>query len=281
MSIRHYTSLTLLMGPMRSNKSSRLLDEAVKSAKAGFITLFVNSKLDTRNPESTYSTHNPLLRNKMFEELNLEMRQCEKLADITDISNYDTIIIDEGQFFTDLYDSVLHFVNKLQKRVIVGGLDGDCCQRNFGDMHKLIPWADNVQKFCAFCQVCAKKKLMIDAPFTYRKEVHGANGTQIVVGDSIYLSLCRKCLLHHQQIEIDDWCYLETEIKPLFAKYKTYNAINIHSQEDLLKAMCTLHCKIEREICTKLLNILWGVKIPLSDKKDYLPERFKEMGTLE
>ena len=43
----------------------------------------------------------------------------------SNILEYDVILINEGQFFEDLYSFVDYLVNKNGKRVFVCGLDGD------------------------------------------------------------------------------------------------------------------------------------------------------------
>jgi thymidine kinase len=53
-----------------------------------------------------------------------------------------------------LYDFVVLAVEIHCKHVIVTGLDGDYQRNPFGDMLKLIPLADKVDKLYALCAIC-------------------------------------------------------------------------------------------------------------------------------
>ena len=47
------------------------------------------------------------------------------------LERYDVILINEGQFFKDLYKFVDYIVNSLHKKVYVCGLDGDFKRKNW------------------------------------------------------------------------------------------------------------------------------------------------------
>jgi endogenous inhibitor of DNA gyrase (YacG/DUF329 family) len=96
------------------------------------------------------------------------------------------VVIEEGQFFDDLYDFVLRAVDKDKKMVVVGGLDGDCFRKPFGQILQLIPLADTLTKLTAFCKVCANGTPGI---FTYR--LTESKETIEVGGDEMYMPLCR------------------------------------------------------------------------------------------
>ena len=49
------------------------------------------------------------------------------------LNDYDVFLINEGQFFEDLYDCVDSIVNKKKKKVYVCGLDGDYKRKKFGN----------------------------------------------------------------------------------------------------------------------------------------------------
>jgi thymidine kinase len=107
-----------------------------------------------------------------------------------DCSQYDTILINEGQFFSDLYENVLDYVEKFNKEVYVFGLDGDFLRNKFGDILDLIPYSNTVEKLSALCANCRNGTL---GNFSYRlsKEME-----QMVIGaDDIYKPLCRNCYI--------------------------------------------------------------------------------------
>lgn len=97
------------------------------------------------------------------------------------------IIIEEGQFFEDLYEFVLKAVEKDGKHVVVGGLDGDCFRKPFGQILKLIPLADRVTKLTSLCKMCADGTVGL---FSFR--ISKAKEIIAVGGSEAYAPLCRK-----------------------------------------------------------------------------------------
>jgi len=150
--------LTLILGPMYSGKSTELL----KYRDAN--TLIINHSYDTRT--DGVSTHDG------FE---LPARKCMELPDC---SGYDTVLIDEAQFFDSLDG-----VENLAKNVVVAGLSGDYLQQPFGKILDLIPKADKVIFLTAKC-LCGEA-----APFT--KRISG--GTNVISVDSRYIAVCGEC----------------------------------------------------------------------------------------
>ena len=97
------------------------------------------------------------------------------------------IIVEEGQFFEDLYEFVLKAVERDGKHVVVGGLDGDCFRKPFGQILDLIPLADRVTKLTSLCKMCGDGTVGL---FTFRttksKEIVEVGGSET------YMPLCRK-----------------------------------------------------------------------------------------
>jgi thymidine kinase len=114
-----------------------------------------------------------------------------KLKDVK-ISDYDVIAIDEAQFFSDLFENVLTFVERYKKTVIVAGLSGDYKRGEFGQILKLIPFCDldQLRTTTAYCCMCNNGK---SASFTKRIS---DEKDQILVGDKDhYKAVCRDCFL--------------------------------------------------------------------------------------
>ena len=111
------------------------------------------------------------------------------LSSIDNIQNYHMILINEGQFFSNLKHNILSLVEKHKKHVCIAALDGDFKRHPFGDILDLIPYCDKVKKLHALCPKCKKGK---PALFSHRlskeKEVK-------VIGNSYYESLCRECYI--------------------------------------------------------------------------------------
>jgi len=167
-------SLHLIIGPMFSGKTTRLI-ELSKSFSA---PIFINYLLDKRYHHSLLSTHDGI------------MVPCIQSLDLSSIlentKEADAIFINEGQFFQDLVDCVKTLVEIHNKKVYVCGLDGDFLRNPFGDILSLIPLCDTLEKRSAKC-ICGSP-----AHFTYRNSSHKE---VIVIGTTEYNSLCRTCYL--------------------------------------------------------------------------------------
>jgi len=175
--------LELIVGPMFSGKTSEILKIYKKCVFLNISVIVLNHSIDTRySSASELSTHDK------------QMIPCTcttKLLDILDIwkeegIEYDVILINEGQFFEDLYP----FVNNLleaKKKVYVCGLDGDHKRTKFGQILDLVSLCDKITKLTSYCEFCKDGTLGIfSLRLTEEKE-------QVVVGNSIYASVCRNC----------------------------------------------------------------------------------------
>ncbi|RNF01284.1 putative thymidine kinase [Trypanosoma rangeli] len=116
-----------------------------------------------------------------------EERSREDGGDALDWREYDVIAIDEGQFFADLYIFCTAAV-AMGKWVFVASLDGDCHQQLFGDVCRLIPHCEVVEKLSAICMRCRTR----DAFFTHRRVEVGE--VVVVGGAELYEPVCRHCL---------------------------------------------------------------------------------------
>jgi thymidine kinase len=106
------------------------------------------------------------------------------------LTKNDVIIIEELQFFTDAYESIVKWCDINNKIVIAAGLDGDFLRNPFGDVLRLIPHAEKVTKLSALCKKCGDGTL---AHFT--KRITNDNQTTLVGSDDIYEAVCRKHFL--------------------------------------------------------------------------------------
>ena len=111
--------------------------------------------------------------------------QCMKTHSLSysDVELFDTIFINEAQFFKGLVSFIKECLHK-HKNVYVYGLDGDFKQESFGEMSQLIPLCDEYVKLYATC-TCGKR-----ASFSKRLS---ENKEQYLPND-IYRPSCRECL---------------------------------------------------------------------------------------
>ena len=169
--------LELILGPMFSGKSSRLIQIIRKYKILKKSILVIKPIIDNR-----YSNNSVIITHDKSTE---DCVSRFKLSDVYDIDKYEIIIIEEGQFFPDIYDKVIEWSKT--KKVYVAGLNGDANQNLFGDMYKLISHADEIIFLKALCMICNDGT---SAVFT-KKNID--NGLVVEVGGAeMYQAVCRK-----------------------------------------------------------------------------------------
>ena len=178
--------LEMFIGPMWSGKTSELVKLHKQFAFCEIPVLAINYLHDTRYSTNTICTH---------DMVNIPCETCVELHQISDIvngvshytfENAQVILINEGQFFKGLYETVKSLVEKHKKIVYVCGLDGDYKRKKFGSILDIIPLADDVVKIKGICKTCKQR----DAIFTHRLS---DEKQQKVVGADNYTSMCRDC----------------------------------------------------------------------------------------
>lgn len=185
--------LDLIIGSMFSGKSTSLLRKLTQLSDLGMNVLYINHNLDSRS-DTNFSTHSSLMKNSKlpFDSLKVNNFDNEYLNSVV---NYDVVGIDEAQFFDEsLINFVLHIVEKLNKHVIITGLDSTFERKPFGHILKLIPYADSVVKLHAYCYRCFQNNNEINrAIFSHR--INTETG-EVVIGDKDkYSAVCRKCYI--------------------------------------------------------------------------------------
>jgi len=174
-----------------THNTTELLRRLFCDASVHRRVLYINHSNDTRTIDP-YSTHNPLYKRQLGTLQNVTMISCSILPSISFVDSYDTIGIDEGQFFDDL--DVIRIYASCGKRIIVSGLVGDAEMRKFGKITDLIPLAEEYTSLYALCVKCAENGDIVNASFT--KKILGTSENQIDIGGSDkYIPVCRK---HHE-----------------------------------------------------------------------------------
>jgi thymidine kinase len=174
-------SLSITLGPMFSGKTTWLVNTYNQLLRQNENVAVINYADDTRYHETMLSTHDLVM---------IPCIQSKTLANIADhvsVVSATVVLINEGQFFPDIYDSVIKMVEHENKRVFICGLDGDFKRNKFGGLIDLIPMANEICKLSAKCNVCNNP-----APFSHRISTETS---QIVIGSSNYIPLCRSCYL--------------------------------------------------------------------------------------
>ena len=129
------TRVEIILGCMFSGKSTELLRRCNRYRAIGKNIILINHVVDTRT-DSSIKTHDGT-KNEAIKLTNLmSLIQDKQYRNILYESS--VIGIDEAQFFDDLVEFVLA-IERLNKIVIIAGLDGDSNRQPFGQILQCIP----------------------------------------------------------------------------------------------------------------------------------------------
>lgn len=186
--------LTLIIGCMFAQKSTELLRRIRRSASIGQSILVINHSSDTRyivedaeDKVRSIITHD---RDTVLSSRNITCVSSASLSDINlkyanDVTGFNLIVIDEGQFFSDLFDNVSKWAENTH--VIVAGLSGDSERKPFGDILRLIPHAEEIEYLSALCSVCKD-----GTPAYFSKAITCKTSQVDIGGADKYIPVCRK-----------------------------------------------------------------------------------------
>lgn len=197
--------LEIILGPMYASKTTRLVEIYKQCQFCNISVAVINHSIDNRYDNELLSTHDKIkipcvktdkLMNLYYNDIDIESQLEEftsipRLKDKYNIMKSEVILINEGQFFPDLYE----FVNKLlndEKKVYVCGLDGDFERKKFGQILEIIPLCDKVYKLTSLCSLCKNgNKGIFSMRLTNEKE-------QTIVGSENYIPVCRECYVKNK-----------------------------------------------------------------------------------
>ena len=173
--------LELILGPMFSGKTSRLLEIYKQCTFCNIPVAVINHSSDTRyDSNDILSTH---------DQKKIPCFSFTLLSEIVShpkISTQQVILINEGQFFEDLVPVVKTLLNQ-GKKIYIAGLDGDFERKKFGSILDLIPLCDKVSKLTSLCSQCRDGTPGIfSMRLTHEKQ-------QTLVGSDNYIPVCRNC----------------------------------------------------------------------------------------
>ena len=170
--------LELILGPMYSGKSTELIRRIRQFKVINKKILILKPSIDTRYHLNKIVSHDG-------ENEDCYITDDLSKLDNTIITNHDIIVIDEGQFFINLKLNVLTWVEKLNKHVIISGLDGDFQRNPIGEILDLIPYCDYYKKYTALCKYCNDGTVGL-----FSKRIID-NSNQILIGSTEYVPVCR------------------------------------------------------------------------------------------
>jgi thymidine kinase len=180
--------LEIILGPMYSGKTSRLVEIYKQCKFCDIPVVVINHSIDTRYEsgeiEDVLSTHDKVKIPCIKTNCLLDLYADTSINDAVQFS--DVILVNEGQFFSDLVAFVECMLTE-NKKIYVCGLDGDFERNKFGEILDLIPLCDKVTKLTSLCSICKNGVLGIFSKrLTKEKE-------QTVVGSDNYIPVCRNC----------------------------------------------------------------------------------------
>jgi thymidine kinase len=177
--------LELILGPMFSGKTSKLVEIHKQCLFCNIPVVAINYAEDTRYSDTMMSTHDrtmiPCIRGVQLKDMAVDPIHGYAIRAAS------VILINEGQFFPDIVDYVKKWVDVDNKRVYICALDGDFMRVPMGSIHDLVPLCDKVDKLTSLCSKCRDGTRGI---FSFRI----TNETeQKLIGCSNYIPVCRKC----------------------------------------------------------------------------------------
>ena len=186
--------LELFIGPMYSGKTSKILEIYEQCKFCNISIAVLNHSDDTRYHESMLSTHDqrmiPCIQTKnimnIWDYAEIDEPYNEKSAQHLQLRNAEVILINEGQFFDDLFVCVESMI-KENKRVYIAGLDGDFERKKFGQILDLIPLSNMVTKLTSLCSICKD-----GTPGIFSKRITSEK-QQMLIGSANYVPVCRNC----------------------------------------------------------------------------------------
>ena len=182
--------LTIITGPMFSGKTTELLRLYDRKMISEVPCLLVKYRDDNRYSETNIKSH------KSSQEQGLSMVAvsigiiAELFAEEYDIAMYDTIFIDEIQFFQD--KDQIHHLLTLGIDVIVSGLNGDWQRKMFPGMSDLFSMAYDIKMLRSVCGFCKSEAAC------YTSRISTSTEAIQIGGHEMYKASCLGCYLKYQ-----------------------------------------------------------------------------------
>jgi len=192
----------MIVGCMRSGKSSELIRRIERARLAYLPTIIVRPATDTRSKPNQIESRNGLASKAIV---------VETARDILKYSSHAVVIgMDECQFFSDDVPEVVLALLRQKKKIIASGLDLDYRGKPFGPIPELLAIADRVDKLLAVCRKCG-------SDFACRTQRMVNSNEQILVGDAQYEARCLSCFEppSEYQLKLDLANELHPDVPPL------------------------------------------------------------------
>ena len=182
-------SIELIIGCMYSGKSTEIQRLIKRRRVIGDNVMVIKHSSDTRYDDgSKISTHDKQLIS-CYSTHDLTFMDSEEPSDLKEcFEKSDVIVIEEAQFFKDLFKYATYSADVKNKHLIIAGLDGDFNREPFGDIVRLIPQAEKVTKLSALCIICSDGTLA-----NFSKRISASKNKIVVGSTNDYIAVCRGC----------------------------------------------------------------------------------------
>lgn len=193
--------LELILGPMVSGKTSNMVYKLTRLADLGYAVGYINTTRDDRvtpgGDGTRFTSHNSTLQ-QISEKI--RCHRVERLSDL-DVADLDVVGVDEAHFFEDLCETVLGWVQRLRKHVLVCGLDGSFRQKPIGRILDLVPEAEAVEKISSQCKRCIAEHQAstVDYQASFTIRLTAEEDPLVPGGLSTYEPVCRYHRDEHQR----------------------------------------------------------------------------------
>ena len=195
--------LTFIYSTMKSGKSLDLLKTDHAYRERGYQTLRFTSEVDKRYQSATKTKDSRI--GKISTRIGLESEawliERVNIEELVDIHQPHCILVDEAQFLTEeIILSLVSIVDINNIPVICYGLKNDFRGTLFPGSQALLIYADTLKEIETVCEYCTNKASM-NLRFSGDRPVF--TGSQILLGDSAYKPVCRKCYLSMKHVYLD------------------------------------------------------------------------------
>ncbi len=162
--------IEIILGPMYSGKTTRLMDMVEKAP--GLVVDFSLGLLE----EGTLKNH---------DGRTVSCVTCHHLKHLDDMVLPLRVYINEAQFFPDLMDFIREYEFSID--IYLFGLDGDYLREPFGQLHLAISYCDTLTKLRGTCARC-KRSSSFSKRITQDTE-------QMLLDETAYIPVCRRCYI--------------------------------------------------------------------------------------
>jgi len=190
--------LEVIYGPMKSGKTSRLLQLYKQFKFCDMPVMVINNIKDNRYSDTCLSSHDKIMIPCIYadklshvidiNDSNLDCDPNVKGTHVNEFIQTKVILINEAQFFEDIVEWVTIAVEKYNKSVYVCGLNSDFKRKAFGNWLDLELICDKVTHLQSWCSLCKKQQALFSHRLTNETD-------KIVIGSDNYIPVCRKCWL--------------------------------------------------------------------------------------